>query len=277
MKKLHIRTSRMQLMDIKTFTQLLLIGLFYTTIVQQCQSIIFNEENVIIGCDTTVNTEDAALTTEPDSLNTEADTIFINFTYVGQLSETDRITLDASFIRQLKALNKIFNPHGLRFEMYNKLIYYHPDINFDLSDVRDLYFGESQKLKLFFESIDIENVINIYSFPFNEKDGMTGYTATLTGAFQWYQEETPRWDRVFVSHYGMIHRNTMIHELTHYFHASKDIVYMSDEELKAIGINSREEACTNHMNYNCYTDHLTRSQIAYFVTNAYTIRSYLLD
>ena len=230
-----------------------------------------HSDKVVFGCDAPV--------VQSNSVQIPSDSIilYINFTYVGSsFTEVQKVECTNAYHKEMIELNEIFNKYGVYFKSYKSMVYFSESKDYTVDEVRDMYFDQKKKLNDILSKIDVENVINAYSFRFSEASGMFGFTPTLRSAWQFYPQETPVWDRVFVSEEGMLNYGTLIHEVVHYLHGSEDVHAMSEERKKELGINTFDDNCNNRMGYTCCATELTVKQEINCVNNILTIRSYLV-
>ena len=202
----------------------------------------------------------------------------VNFVYVGDYKTDSIKQAYGDYLNaQIDIMNERVKGSFFQFRLLDSLVNFYPYENYTISEVRNMYFNDDSELESLLSSLERKGSINVFCFNFSKESSITGYTPTLISGFEFYKAATPRYDRVIVTDFGMKNERTLVHELMHFFHASEDVINMSEERKIELGILTYQDVCDNEMNYSCCGRKLTNKQLENLINNAYSIRGYLLQ
>lgn len=150
--------------------------------------------------------------------------------------------------------------------------------------IPDLHKAASSRNKYKINDIvsEVEQVgsINIYLFEtYSEDDSgkaMMGFTPVLSRKRHTYKDNSPYFDRMFISYPGLKDRSTIVHEMGHFLGLSHPWE-MSHLDLELMGIDNEETYDANHMTYNHNVSSFTDEQLERMQHFALQFRAYLID
>ena len=146
---------------------------------------------------------------------------------------------------------------------------YHDFYNQDLALIADVISSLESKgdLNIF--------VCNTY-FEENIEAELMGFTPILRARQYAYEQNSPLFDRMYISFSGLEGRQTLVHEMGHFL-GLKHPWEMHSIDQKLMGLANDNEESENHMTYHKDANHFTKEQLARMQSYALLFRTYLCD
>ncbi len=140
----------------------------------------------------------------------------------------------------------------------------------------DFYLNDRALISDVIVGLEKSNVLNIFVTPTYYEDvieaELMGFTPVLKARQYAYAQNSPLFDRMYISYKGLESKLTLIHEMGHFF-GLKHPWEMADFNLELMGLD--RESKNNHMTYDEGADHFTEEQLSSMQYNALQFRYYL--
>lgn len=190
-------------------------------------------------------------------------------------------SIDTDFIKGISEnidyLNQEFEEQ-VKFELNDILIdpnkAYLPDLH------KDAFTEEETVINRLVEPIESKGAINVYLFDTYYLDGtnqaLMGFTPTIAGRHDIYENTSPRFDRIFMAYAGLESRTTLVHEIGHFL-GLEHPWEMSNFSKRMMGLHDHKAALHNHMTYNDEVNGFTTEQLERMREFTLKFRRYLVS
>jgi len=211
----------------------------------------------------------------PKKIWYEVPVMRLNFYMMGKDAVDESITLKIG--KNIDYLNKEFE--GKVKFVLNELIMesqhaYLPDLHIDF------FRRRGYRLNQLIHPIEKKGSINIYLFETYKPDGqdaaLMGFTPILRMRQSTYDENSPRFDRIFIAYPGLEDMSTIVHEMGHFL-GLQHPWEMNHIDQDLMGLNSDEIVRLNHMSYGMSVSDFTDEQLERMRDFALRFRTYLIE
>lgn len=198
----------------------------------------------------------------------------LTFYMMGQDSVDESITLKIG--ENVEYLNQEFEGK-IKFVLDGLVLdekhAYLPDLHIDFFKKR------GQRLRDIIHPIEKQGTINIFLFetyrPKHQSSALLGFTPILRMRQDSYDENSPRFDRIFMAYPGLEDRSTLIHEMGHFL-GLRHPWEMNEIDQELMGLDSDDVLKVNHMTYELSVAEFTPEQLERMRDFALRFRTYLL-
>jgi len=127
---------------------------------------------------------------------------------------------------------------------------------------------------------EIKGGVNVFLFDTYCEEGsdraLMGFTPSLRGHQEHYQNSSPDFDRIFMAYNGLADKTTMIHEMGHFLglHHPWEL---TEGNRYALGMRNEEDVQHNHMSYGPHVEKFTKQQLESMRKFALLYRKYLME